>query len=88
MLTVQECLDFCDLSAEEIDAIATHEHLPQVAAAALGQYLIECPDGVPRIRRIILDDIAAAESRGDRARALELKLVLKHFVDTHPSTAG
>ena len=36
------------------------------------------------IRRIILDDIAAARSRGDLAHAAELKLVLCHFIQNHP----
>lgn len=84
MLTVQECLDLCDLTDDEIDAIATHEHLTQLAAAAYGQYLISSPDGVPRLKRIILDDIADAERRHDAGRVLSLKLVLKTFVENHP----
>jgi hypothetical protein len=36
------------------------------------------------IRRIILDDIRDAEARGDRMKAIRLKLVLKHFCDTRP----
>lgn len=84
MLTYQDCLGLCDLSEEEIDAIRQHEHIPQIAALELGDYLIHRPDGVPRIKRIILDDIDQAVQRGDRQQALRLKLVLKHFIDTHP----
>ena len=84
MLTYQDCLGLCDLSEEEIDAIQQHEHIPQIAALELGNYLIHLPDGVPRIKRIILDDIEQASERGDQRQVLQLKLVLKHFIDTHP----
>ena len=87
MLSLEDCIALCDLTKEEIDAIAEHEHIPEIVAAELGQYLIHSDDGVPKIRRIILDDIEAAESRGDSQHAFHLKLVLKHFVDTHPQAA-
>jgi hypothetical protein len=83
MLTWEDCLALCDLTADEIAAIAEHEHLTQMAAAELGNYLIHSPDGVPKIRRIILDDIETARRRGDHAHAARLKLVLKRFVQSH-----
>lgn len=84
MLTYQDCLGLCDLTEEEVAAIAEHEHLPSIIAAEMGNYLVTTPNGQTAIRRIILDDIAAAQAHGDRAHATKLKLVLKHFCDTHP----
>ncbi len=84
MLTWKDCLDLCELTEEEIAAIAEHEHIPQMVAVELGNYLIHGPNGVPAIKAIIKDDIAAAERRGNREHAIALKLVLKHFVETHP----
>jgi hypothetical protein len=84
MLTLKDCLALADLSEDEILAIAEHEHLPEIAALELGQYLVHTPPGAPAIRRMILDDIAAAEKRGDRMRVLTLKLVLKRFCECHP----
>src|SRR5574338_315619 len=84
MLTLDDCLAFCELSEEEITAIADHEHLPMIVAAELGNYLIQGPDGALRIKRIILDDLAAAGRLGDRGRAVMLKLVLRRFVERHP----
>lgn len=83
MLTWEDCLALCELTADEIAAIAEHEHLTQMAAVEMGNYLIHSPDGVPKIRRIILDDIASARARGDTAHAAKLRLVLKHFVEAH-----
>ena len=84
MLTYQDCLGLCDLTPEEIAAIAQHEHLPEIAAAELGQYLVHVPNGVPVIRRMILDDIAEASRRNNPLETARLKLVLLRFVTTHP----
>lgn len=83
MLTVEDCIDLCELTAEEVEAIAEHEHLPTIIAAELGNYLIHSESGVPMIQRFILDDIELAENRGDTVRVNTLKLTLKHFVETH-----
>lgn len=84
MLTLKDCIALSGLTEEEIEAIAEHEHLPEIIAVELGNYLVHSPEGVPMIRRIIIDDIRAAEARGDRRHVVRLKLVLKHFVETHP----
>lgn len=84
MLTWRDCLDLTELSEAEIEAIAMHEHLPQMAALELGAYLCRNEAGVPMIRRMILDDIEAARQAGDFARLLRLKMALRHFVETHP----
>jgi hypothetical protein len=84
ILGFEDCLSQCNLTEEEIDAIAQHEHLTEMAALELGNYLIHQPDGKVVIRRMILDDIAAAEAGGHAERALLLKATLKHFVDSHP----
>ena len=88
MLTYKDCLGLCELTEDEIDAIAEHEHIPRIVAAELGNYLIESPDGVPAIKAIILDDIAHAQAHGNVAHALALKLVLKKFIETHPEYVG
>src|SRR5262245_36837627 len=84
MLTFDDCVALCELTEEEIAAIAEHEHLPMIVAAELGNYLIHGPDGALRIKRIILDDMTVANRAGDNGRALMLKLVLRHFVQRHP----
>jgi len=49
MITMEDCLAFCGLSDEEVLAIAEHEHIPEVAAAGLGQYLLQQAQGSERI---------------------------------------
>ena len=88
MLTFDDCVALCELTEEEIAAIAEHEHLPMIVAAELGNYLIQGPHGALRVKRIILDDMLAADRSGDSTHALTLKLVLRHFVERHPECRG
>lgn len=84
MLTLQDCIALSDLTEEEVDAIAEHEHCPEIIAAELGNYLIHSPEGVPMLKKIIIDDIHAARERDDWSHALKLRMVLRHFIETHP----
>ena len=84
MLAWIDCLAFSDLMVDEIRAIADHEHLSQIAALELGNWLVHLPDGSKRLKRVILDELEAASARGDFARAAELRATIKHFCDTHP----
>jgi hypothetical protein len=84
MLSLEDCIALSSLSEEEVAAIAEHEHLPMVIAAELGNYLVQTPDGGRHVKRMIRDDIEAANARGDLLHALALKLVLRHYVSCHP----
>lgn len=84
MLSLEDCLALCELSEEEVLAIAHHEHIPEIAAAELANYLVHTPQGEMRIKTIIRDDIAEAGACGDRTRELALKLMLRNFVLQHP----
>ena len=84
MLSFEDCLALCDLSEEEVLAIAEHENIPEIAAVELGNYLVHEPGGEMRIKGIIRDDIAHARARGNRQHELALKLLLRNFVLEHP----
>ena len=85
MLSLEDCLALCDLTEEEVLAIAHHEHIPEIAAAELGNYLVHTPEGERRIKAIIRDDIAEAGAGGNRTRELALKHLLREFVLNHPA---
>jgi hypothetical protein len=84
MLTWVDCLALADLTADEVRAIAEHEHITEMAAVELGAWLCQDVNGVRHIKSMILEDLERAVSRGDSVRAATLKLALKHFCDTHP----
>ena len=81
MLTLEDCIALSELNEDEIAAIAEHEHVPEIVAAEYGNYLLHQPNGVPALKRIILEDIADAEQRKDLRHALHL--VLRHFIRSH-----
>jgi len=83
MLTIEDCIGLAELSEEEVLAIAEHEHIPQIAAIELGNYLVQTPDGEERIKAMILDDIEEALRQQDRERWAMLKSCLKHFLQHH-----
>ena len=84
MLTLEDCIEMSDLTEEEVLAIAEHEHIPAIAAAAMAHYLVHRPDGEMCVKVMIKDDIREALARGDKVHALTLKLVLRHFIGQHP----
>jgi hypothetical protein len=84
MLTLKECLDFCELSEEEIHAIAEHEHVPEIVAAGLGSSLLRSRLGIQAIQNYILDNIHYAQSQGETGKAEHLKEVLSQFSALHP----
>ena len=61
MITLEDCIGMCGLTEEEILAIAEHEHLPEVAATALAQYLLSREHGSEDIRDMIVEDIRQAQ---------------------------
>jgi hypothetical protein len=84
MLTLEDCIGLCGLTEDEVLAIAEHEHIPEIAAAEMGNYLVSRPDGELFIKAMIKDDMAAALARGDPDHALALKLVMRNFIVDHP----
>lgn len=84
MITIEDCIGMSDLTREEIDAIAEHEHLTEIAAVSLADYMMHLPHGAERVREMIEDDIRAALARGSEGHAKELLAALRHFLATHP----
>lgn len=84
MLTYEDCLALAELTEEEVEAVAEHEHLPEMVALEFANYLAHREDGIPVMKRFILDELVAAERHGNRQKVLKLKMVLQRFISTHP----
>jgi len=83
MLTYKECLEMSGLEIAEIEAIAEHEHVDPLCAAAMGNYLLT-HNGEQKIRKMILDDLEAANRSGNVEHERELLRVLSNFILEHP----
>ena len=84
MLSLEDIIGMCDCTEEEIEAVAMHEHVPEAVASELANYIVHSEDGVPKLRRIIKDDIKEAKRKGHDEQAAHLREVLKHFIAKHP----
>ncbi|MGA8260491.1 MAG: hypothetical protein WB783_09790 [Arenicellales bacterium] len=83
-LTLEDCIEICGLTSEEIKYFVEHEHISDFRAAELGERYVVLDDaGTPHLRRDILADIERLknDSPGE-ARALEA--FIRDFVLSHP----
>jgi hypothetical protein len=87
MISLDDCIAMCGLAEDEVLAIAEHEHIPEIAAAALAQYLLSQEHGAETICQMIRDDIRQALARDDRKHARELFMALRHFHAEHQTCA-
>lgn len=84
MISMADCISFCDLDEAEILAIAEHEHVPEIVACALASKFMQCEHGPQRIREMIRDNVRSAIQRGDKQHARELIAAMHHFLSVHP----
>lgn len=84
MISIEDCIALCGLDEDQVLAIAEHEHVPEIAAAALADYLLHQKYGAEKIRDMIVDDINAAFNRKDKVHAQQLFMALRHFLRDHP----
>jgi hypothetical protein len=87
LISLEDCLALCGLTKDEVLAVAEHEHIPDITAAALGQCLLNQPNGCNTIRDMIAEDIRLARKRGEVRHANELAATLQQFVRSHPEVA-
>lgn len=83
MLTIEDCIALSDLREEEVDAIAEHEHVPEMVAIEMGAYLVHTADGQRRIAAFIRDDLERARAHRNYRHAALLAGVLQRFVAEH-----
>ena len=84
MISLEDCIGLCGLSEEEVEAISEHEHIPEIAAAAMAQCLLNQPQGGEQIRSMIIDDIHKALDAREVKHAAALFNALRHFLGEHP----
>lgn len=83
MISFEDCIGLCGLTEAEIAAIAEHEHVPEVAALVLGQYMLHQRHGLEHIRQMIVDDVRAALANGNTKHAADLASALRHLLVNH-----
>lgn len=87
MIAIEDVIGLCGLGPEEVAAIAEHEHIPDIAAAAYAAWLLRRKGGPQGIQRMICEDIREAIRRDEAAHARELFMALRHYMTEHPEAA-
>ena len=87
MISREDCIALCGLERAQVIAIAEYEHIPEVEATALADYLLHRAGGEKEIAAMIIEDIHAAMAEGHIERAAELFGALRQFLGQHPAAA-
>lgn len=87
MISHEDCLAMCGLSEREVAAIAEHECVPEITAAALANYLLHTVEGEKVIRQMLVEDIREALDENRVGHATELFVTLRRFLNYHPRAA-
>lgn len=84
MLTIQDCLDYCDLTDDEVDLFAEHEHIPREIAGPLVCSLVQTDEGVQLVCACLSELVQTAMSAGALGEAEHVLHVYAEFRSAHP----
>lgn len=84
MLSIRDCLDYCDLTDDEIALFAEHEGIPDAAAAQVVCGMVQTPEGVLMLTNYMQDLVARATELGQADRAERAKNACARFMADHP----
>ena len=82
MISIEDLIEFSELSPEEIEAIAEHDN-EQLIISLTHNELVNCEEGLCILQKYILDDLKRAQLKGDKKRVRELKHTYKVFIKMH-----
>ncbi|NJD35159.1 MAG: hypothetical protein FIA96_10065 [Betaproteobacteria bacterium] len=84
MISMKDCIDYSDLTEDEVSAIADHEHLPYAMAAHLACGLAQSKDGTEVLRCLLKNALCDAATCGHEQTLIVARRAYKQFVANHP----
>lgn len=85
MLSLDDCVALSDLAADEIAAIAEHEHLPFIVALEKGCDMLRHPWGDAAVRQMVWDNLRRASHHRRVDKVAELRLLFRDTCGRHPN---
>lgn len=76
MLTFEDCIAFCGMDADEVEALAAFEHLPTVVAAEWVSRAVSTATGWRHVVDLLSEHAGEARLRGDHETADRLERIL------------
>ena len=87
MLSMRDCLDYCDLTDEEVAIFATQARIPKVAAAQVMCGMAQTIEGILAVTRCLWEAEDRARQAGLAEEAARAQAARMRFMATHPVTA-
>ena len=88
MFSIRDCLDYCDLTDDEVHLFAENAHIPDEAAAQILCGMVQTREGVLLLTEFIQAVIAHARARGDQPGTRQAMQVYNRFVTDHPPSSA
>lgn len=84
MLSIKDCLDYCDLTDDDVTFFAEHQNVPNEVAAHLLCGMVQTADGIKKIARYMQQRIAQAQISGNAKKAHKAYRTYRRFIHYHP----
>jgi hypothetical protein len=84
MISMKDCLDYSDLTEDEVAVIAEHERLPYPCAVELACCLAQSQEGTEVLRCLLKDAVCDAKNCHRPEVLQTARRALKQFVANHP----
>jgi hypothetical protein len=84
MISLKDCLDYSDLTEEEVAVIAEHEHLPYPYAVELACGLTQTSEGEEVLRCLLGNAVCDARACHHAEALKAARHALKRFAIDHP----
>lgn len=84
MLTLRDCLDYCDLTDDEVALFAEHAHVPQEIAGQMVCGLVQTDEGIKLIAACLAELMQEAAAGDSPERVERLRLIHARFCAAHP----
>lgn len=84
MISLKDCLDYSDLTEEEVAVIAGHEHLPYPCAVELACGLAQTSEGEEVLRCLLKNAVCDAKTCRHAEALKTARHALKQFAAEHP----
>ena len=85
MISLEDLIGFCDLTPDEVQAIAEHEHVAEPVAVVLGSCLLQSDRGCEELRDMLMDNLRTAVRQHNVPHARQVVSTLRHFLHAHPN---
>ena len=84
MLTLQDCIGFSGLTADQLEAVADHEHMDLIIAAEWAEATLDRPEGEEMVERMLAEEVEFCETHPKGDRLIRYQAGLDDFHKHHP----